>query len=109
MIIVKNSQLNNETLSALDKLTEVDINATVAFKLARIIREITSIVEDKTKMERRIKEKYSGDLDNSEYLSEMKDLGNVENEIGYDRINFEELNLKTAKVKDLIRLEFLFN
>lgn len=109
MIIVKNSQLNNETLSALDKLTEVDINATVAFKLARIIREITSIVEDKNKMERRIKEKYSGDLDNSEYLSEMKDLGNVENEIGYDRINFEELNLKTAKVKDLIRLEFLFN
>ena len=32
----------------------------------------------------------------------------IENEIGYDKINFEDLNLKTARVKDLIKLEFLF-
>ena len=39
----------------------------------------------------------------------MEDFMNIENEIGYDRINFEDLNLKTARVKDLMKLEFLFN
>jgi hypothetical protein len=43
------------------------------------------------------------------FSSEMKDLMEIESEIGYERINFEDLNLKTAKVKDLMKLEFLFN
>ena len=42
------------------------------------------------------------------FTEEMKDLMDIENEIPYDKINFEELNLQTAKVKDLIQLEFLF-
>jgi hypothetical protein len=33
----------------------------------------------------------------------------IENEIPYEKIKFEELNLQTAKVKDLIKLEFLFD
>ena len=33
----------------------------------------------------------------------------IENEIPYDKIKFEELNLTTAKVKDLMKLEFLFD
>ena len=37
-IVIKNSQLNDETISALDKLIDVDINASVAFKLMRIIK-----------------------------------------------------------------------
>ena len=41
------------------------------------------------------------------FSSEMEDFMNIENEIGYDRINFEDLNLQTARVKDLIKLEFL--
>ena len=131
-IIIKNSQLGPETMESLDKLTDLDINATIAFKLTRIIKEISSIVEDKVKMERRILDKYSEkdeegsvinpkdekgntiqgavnitDMDN--FSSEMKDLMEVESEIGYERINFEDLNLKTAKVKDLMKLEFLFN
>jgi hypothetical protein len=131
-IIIKNSQLGPETMESLDKLTDLDINAAIAFKLTRIIKEISSIVEDKVKMERRILDKYSEkdeegniinpkdeqgnpiqsavnitDMDN--FSSEMKDLMEVESEIGYERINFEDLNLKTAKVKDLMKLEFLFN
>ena len=47
--------------------------------------------------------------DMDSFSSEMKDLMEVESEIGYERINFEDLNLKTAKVKDLMKLEFLFN
>ncbi len=131
-IVIKNSQLNNETIDALNKLIDLDINASVAFRLTRIIKEVSSIVDDKLKMEKRILDKYSQkdetgnvvvpkddngnpiqgavSITNMEaFSSEMNDLMEVENEIAYERINFEDLNLQTAKVKDLIKLEFLFN
>jgi hypothetical protein len=129
-IIIRNSQLNDETISALNKLVDVDINASVAFKLMRIIKEISSIVDDKTKMEQMIINKHSEkdedgkvvqakddqgnpigiNIKNIESFSnEMEDFMSIENEIGYDRINFEDLNLQTARVKDLMKLEFLFN
>ena len=128
-IIVRNSQLNDETIASLNKLVDVDINASVAFKLMRIIKEISSIVEDKNKMEQIIINKHSEkdeegntvqakdeqgnpvgiNIKNIESFSaDMEDLMSIENEIGYDKINFEDLNLKTARVKDLIKLEFLF-
>lgn len=131
-IIFKNSQLTSETIEALNKLFDVDINANVAFRLMRIIKEISSIIEDKNKMEQIIINKYaqkdesgnpiqtkdeSGNpieggvtiTDMDSFSKEMSNLMEMENEIEYDRINFEDLNLKTAKVKDLIRLDFLFN
>ncbi len=131
-IVIKNSQLNNETIDALNKLIDLDINASVAFRLTRIIKEVSSIVDDKLKMEKRILDKYSQkdemgnvvvpkddngnpiqgavSITNMESFSaEMNDLMEVENEIAYERINFEDLSLQTAKVKDLIKLEFLFN
>jgi hypothetical protein len=129
-IIVRNSQLNDETIASLNKLIDVDINASVAFKLMRIIKEISSIVEDKNKMEQMIINKHAEKDDNGNvvlikddngnaggvniknmesFSSEMSDLMELENEIGYDRINFEDLNLKTARVKDLMKLEFLFS
>ena len=121
-IIIKNSQLGPETMESLDKLTDLDINAAIAFKLTRIIKEISSIVEDKVKMERRILDKYSekdeeghiinpkdeqGNLiqgavnitDMDSFSSEMKDLMEVESEIAYERINFEDLNLKIGAHK----------
>lgn len=129
-IIVRNSQLNDETIASLNKLIDVDINASVAFKLMRIIKEISSIVEDKNKMEQMIINKHAEkdedgkvvqtkddqgnpvgvsikDMDS--FSDEMENLMSVENEIGYERINFEDLNLQTARVKDLIKLEFLFS
>ena len=129
-IVVRNSDLNEETLAALNKLVDVDINATVAFKLMRIIKEITSIVDDKNKMEKRLTNKHAekdeegnviivkdnggnaGDVnikDMEAFSADMANLMGIENEIGYEKINFEDLNLKTARVKDLIRLEFLFS
>ena len=118
-IIIKNSQLGSETMESLDKLTDLDINAAIAFKLTRIIKEISSIVEDKVKMERRILDKYSekdeegnvispkdeqGNLiqgavnitDMDSFSSEMKDLMEVESEIAYERINFEDLKAFTS-------------
>jgi hypothetical protein len=129
-IVVRNSDLNEETLAALNKLVDVDINASVAFKLMRIIKEITSIVDDKNKMEQRLINKHAekdeeGNViivkddkgnaggvnikDMDAFSADMANLMEIENEIGYEKINFEDLNLKTARVKDLIRLEFLFN
>ena len=131
-IKVKNSQLSNETVQALNTLIDLDINASSAFRLARIIKELSSIVDDKLKMEKKILDKWvskdeSGNIirpkDESgneveggvnitnveEFTKEMTSLMDIENEIPYDKIKFEELNLVTAKVKDLIKLEFLFD
>jgi hypothetical protein len=131
-IIVKNSELNPETIDALNTLIDLDINASQAFRLTRIIKQITSIVEDKLKMEKRILDKWVERDDNGDpvvakdasgnpiegavnisdvdaFTLEMTGLLEIENEITFEKIDFEDLNLKTAKVKDLIRLDFLFN
>jgi hypothetical protein len=131
MIIVKNSQLNNETVSALNKLVEMDINAKLAFRLMRIIKEISSLVEDKLKLEKKIFERWvekdadgnpvqatdeSGNVipgavkikDMEAFNQEMYDLMTIENEVGYEQVDFDDLNLETAKIKDLMKIEFLF-
>jgi len=131
-IIVKNSQLSSDTIQALNTLIELDINAISAFRLTRIIKELSSIVDDKQKMEKRILDKWvekgedgnpirpvdgegnpvegAVNITNMESFSEeMTSLMNIENEIPYERLKFEDLNLSTAKVKDLMMLEFLFD
>ena len=131
-IKIKNSQLNPDTIQALNTLIELDINAGSALRLTRIIKEISSIVDDKLKMEKRILEKWTEKDENGNTKSVLDESGNVvegavnisnmeafsqemtqlmelENEIPYDRLKFEELNLSTAKVKDLIKVEFLFD
>lgn len=130
-IKVKNSELSNETITALNSLIDTDINATCAFRLTRIIKELSSIVEDKSKLEKKLIEKYTQkdedgnptqvlnedgsvvegavNITNPEqFQNEMADLMEIENEIPYEKVNFEDLKLETAKVKDLITLEFLF-
>lgn len=130
-IKVKNSQLTSETVQAINGLLDLDIAATAAFRLTRIIKELSSIVEDKVKMERKILDKYverdvSGNpvkpkdqngneiadsvniLNMEEFTKEMSQLMELENEIAYEPLKFEELKLETAKVKDLMKLEFLF-
>lgn len=131
-IILKNSQLNDDTISALNTLIDLDINAQAAFRLMRIIKELSSILDDKIKMEKRILDKWTTKdelgnptpakdeagqiiegavniLDSTAFSKEMEALMDIDNEIPYEKIKFEELNLQTAKVKDLIKLEFLFD
>ena len=132
MIVIKNSQLNNETVAALNELIDMDINAKLAFRLMRIIKEVSSLVEDKLKLEKKIFDKYlekdeegnpiqaqdeNGNLipgavriSNVEsFNKEMFDLMSIENTVEYEKVNFDELNLTTAKIKDLIKIEFLFS
>jgi hypothetical protein len=132
MIVIKNSQLNNETVASLNELVDMDINAKLAFRLMRIIKEVSSLVEDKLKLEKKIFDKYlekdeegnpiqaqdeNGNLipgavriSNVEsFNKEMFDLMSIENTIEYEKVNFDDLNLDTAKIKDLIKIDFLFN
>ena len=129
---IKNSQITNETLGVLNQLIELDINASAAFKLTRIIKMLSSIVEDKMKWEKKIYQKWvvkdengnpvvpKNDMgesiqgavqisDTQQFQKEMTELFEIENEIPYDKLNFEDLNLETAKIKELIKIEFLFN
>lgn len=131
-IVIKNLQLNDDTIAAINTLIDLDINATAAFRLTRIIKELSSILDDKVKMEKRILDKWTvkdengvptpakdadGNIlegavnisDSQSFSNEMDALMDIENEIPYEKINFEDLNLQTAKVKDLIKLEFLFD
>jgi len=131
MIIIKNYQLTNETISALNTLIDMDINAKIAFRLMRIIKEISTLVEIKIDMEKKILEKYlerdqygnplpvigedgnvvEGGLKikSIEYFNrEMSELMSVETEINYDKIRFDDMGLQSAKIKDLIKIDFLF-
>ena len=128
---IKNSQLSNDALSAINNLLDADIDAAAAFRLTRIIKFISPIVEDKLTMERKIYDKWAEKDETGNFTlakdetgqeipdtvvlknvdaftKDMSDLFAVENEIPFDRINFDDLKLQTAKVKDLIKIDFLF-
>ena len=76
-IIVKNSQLNNETIEALNILIDLDINATAAFRLTRIIKELSSIVDDKLKMEKKIFDKWIEKDESGSPIRPKDETGNI--------------------------------
>jgi hypothetical protein len=130
-ITVKNSELNEKSISAINNLLSVDINASTAFKLSRIIKEISSIFEDKKMLSDKLIDKWAerdddGNMkiaedelgnpipgsvvikDIKSFNSEMEDLDSVENVLQYDKIEFDDLGLETAKIQDIMILDFLF-
>lgn len=133
MITIKNSQLSQDTVTALNAIIDLDIKAGEAFKLMRMLKDLSSIIEDKTKLEKRIFEKYverdsSGNpveavdnegkvipnavriTDTISFNREMEELMIVENTLNHDKLNFDDLNLNSnVKVKDLLKIDFLFN
>lgn len=130
MIKVKNYLITQDLIDVLGQLIEQDISAIPAFRLTRLLKELSSIFEDKFKTEKRIFDKYlikedgkfvlakdseGKEIEGSYLVSdvnsfnqEMKNLMEIENELGYDRLKFEDLGLQTAKIKDLMKIEFLF-
>lgn len=130
-MVIKNSQLGNSAIEALNNLIEMDINAGTAFKLTRLVKELSSILEDKVTTEKKIlnkwiekdvegnpivpKDKDGNEIEGSvnitdmnSFNEEMKELMEVENTVDFEKIDFDDLGLKTAKVKDLMVLDFLF-
>jgi DNA-binding SARP family transcriptional activator len=131
MIVIKNSQLNNDAVTALNNLIEMNIKSSVAFKLMRVIKELSSLIEYKIKAEKRILETYmekdsSGNpvpvynddgstidgaikiKDMDKFQKEMEELLSVETSINAEKIKFEDLGLETVKVKDLLKIDFIF-
>ena len=132
MMVIKNSQLDRTTIEALNILVDLDVPSKIAFQLMRIIKEISSLVEDKLKLEKKILDKYISKDENgnplpavdddgniipnaakindlSKFNSEMEELNSIETELPFNKINFDDLGLTTIKVRDLIRIEFLFD
>ena len=130
-IKVKNSQLDKNTIQSINELMEKDIAASVAFRLTRMIKELSSIIDDKLEMEKKILDKYvekdedgnpvvpvnengekiEGSVrlkDSESFNKEMKSLMEVENTLNFDKINFEDLRLDTVKVKNIMKVDFLF-
>jgi len=132
MIKIKNAQLNNDAVVALNNLMDLDIKAGAAFKLMRIIKEISTLVEDKLKMEQKILDKYvDKDLngqplkvydetnqvvegavkinDMTGFQTEMESLLSSDSTISLEPIPFDSLGLETIKLKDLLKIDFIFS
>ncbi len=77
MIILKNLQLNNDAIQVLNTLIEMDIKASSAFKLMRIIKEISSLVEDKVKTEKFILNKWAEKDNEGKSISVYDENGNI--------------------------------
>lgn len=131
MIKIKNSQITSETISLINSILDKELPASVAFKLMKIVRDMTPIIEDKSKLESKILERWverdeDGNLirpldgdgnpipdsfkvkDIQGFNKEMYDLMEVENELPYDKIEFESMGLDKIKPIDLLKIEFLF-
>jgi hypothetical protein len=132
MIKIKNAQLNNDAVIALNNLMDLDIKAGAAFKLMRIIKEISILVEDKLKMEQKILDKYvDKDLNGQPFKvydesnqivegavkindmlgfqSEMESLLSSDSTVSLEPIPFDSLGLETIKLKDLLKIDFIFS
>jgi hypothetical protein len=131
MIKVKYIQLDNETVKILNNLIEIDMNADIAFKLSKIIKDISLILENRIEGEKEIMNKWARKEENGD-ISQVKDKdGNIipgviditdtdsfnkdisafletEYELPYDKIQFESTGIKTIKIKDIFKLDFIF-
>lgn len=129
---IKNSMLSKEVITSINNFVEKDISATAAFKIARLLKTLSAIVEDKANAEKRILEKYTekdeegnmvqvkdettGEVienmvrisDPEKFNEEMKELGEVEVDVEYEPIEVEKLGLEKIKISELMSIEFLF-
>lgn len=132
-MIIKNMDLSDGCINSLNLLIEMDLNASEAFKISRIIRELNPILEDKIKFERAIVSKHaqkdeagniehpkdeSGNIiesqiiisDTDAFNAEMSEFLNIEIEVSFDKLDFSNLNITggTLKPRDLSHIDFLF-
>lgn len=133
MIKVKNRRLDAEAINILNELIELDISAVAAFKLAKIVRELDNIVTIKNEREISLIKKFAktnedGSLiegKNAEgksvpntfeikdgevesFNKEMEELLGFENELSFDKLSIEELNLDKFSAKKIMKIDFLF-
>jgi len=133
MIKIENKRLDNETITILNELIDLDISAVSAFKLAKIIKELDNIVSIKNEREVALIKKFAKTNDDGsiidgkdsdgntvpntfeildgkieDFNKEMGELLDYENELSFDKLNIEELNLEKFSTKKAMKIDFLF-
>ena len=132
MIIVRNSQLNLETVEALNLLLDLKLPTKSAFKLVKMIKEVSSLIDDKLKLEKKILDRnverdqmgnvvvgtdqMGNPIPNTfkiknmeEFNAEMEELNSIENELPFDKLDIDDLAIDSISVRDLMKIEFIFN
>ncbi len=127
----KNSQITTESIKSLNMLMEQEVSALSAFKITRILREISPIIDSKVKAEEMIYKKWiifdengipvqvkdeNGEVipnvvslkDSDKFTKEMSELLNYQNEINIPKIRFEDLGLEKIKPIDILSIDFIF-
>jgi hypothetical protein len=132
MIIVRNSQLNLETVESLNLLLDLKLPTKSAFKLVKMIKEVSSLIDDKLKLEKKILDRnverdqtgnfvvgtdqMGNPIPNTfkiknmeEFNAEMEELNSFENELPFDKLDIDDLDIDSISVRDLMKIEFIFN
>jgi len=134
MIKIVNKRLDTEAIGILNELIELDISAVSAFKLAKIVKELDNIVSIKNEREVALIKKYAKTNEDGsiiegknaegkivpntfeildgkveDFNKEMEELLNFENELQFDKLNIEELNLEKFSAKKAMKIDFLFD
>ena len=132
MIIVRNSQLNLETVEALNLLLDLKLPTKSAFKLVKMIKEVSSLIDDKLKLEKKILDRnierdqmgnpivgtdqMGNPIPNTfriksmeEFNAEMEELNSFENELPFEKLEIDDLAIDSISVRDLMKIEFIFN
>lgn len=132
MITVKNRQLDQETISILNEIVEMDVKALAAFRLMKIIKEVDEIVKNRQESELNLVKRYAekeedgsiktpldengkpvngsfeiSDENKEEFNKQINELLEYENTLDFDPIKINDLGLEKISVKKLIKLDFL--
>lgn len=129
---VKNRELTNDALEVINKIVSMDMNASQAFKLSRILKELSTIVNLKVEQEKKVYNKWverdeegnpkqakdeNGKIiegtvkikDMEKFNKEMGELMDIENDIPFEKMKFDDLGIDgNVSPKDIIAIDFLF-
>lgn len=128
---IKNRELNGNTIEQINKLIEMDLSPSAAFKLALAVRELTDIIKIKADSEAKIIAKYTSKDENGnpipatdndgnvienhvkinnmdEFNKEMEEFMEVDIDINIQPIEISTLGVEHIKTSMLLPLSFLF-
>jgi len=131
MIKVKNSELNQDTIESINAFISMEIDATCAFRISKIIKDLSPIVDSKTETETNLIKKWAikdddgnivqGTDENGQviegsfkvsdpegYRDEYSEFLGYVNELNHNPIKFDDLRLDKVSTQYLMKIGFLF-
>ncbi len=126
MIKVEYGKLKT-SIEVIEKIIDFDLSIKTAIKLSKITKEISSELEIKDTIHKKIEEKYvpkdeNGDVvfsddDKQSYIptdpeariKELVELDNEEIELEFDKIEIDDLGDVKIKTKDIMVIDWLLN